>query len=338
MAMLMELKGVTTMLSSFKTKRRVILILILLLLATIGLITLSPHPALRDEESAASLPRMVGSIGNLKVRLECDFPKVPAAVPRLKVTEPTLSEEQARLIAQNVFGFNVDSEAVPSPPETLFLKDGNKTLLFIGMSALLYSETRQYGEVIPTPQLPSPDKAKSIAYGFSEKLRKFYPAPPNLQITFEKIAEGDKTVTHSPNGTVIKEVVHSLIVNFDLELYGIELWGSGADFDVAVADGRVVGVEIHQKWTEVDGNIQVTVSPDEALEKFLRREFTGPERLEPLPTEGELVIKSIDLIYWADLPGTQTHLPLLYRFECEVIGLLDGETYKTTFVEFIAAT
>lgn len=105
-----------------------------------------------------------------------------------------------------------------------------------------------------------------------------------------------------------------------------------------MANGKVVDAEISQKWTQVDGYIEITLAPEEALKKLLRWETFGPQPLfGPLPTKGEMRIKSVELVYYADTSSIQTYLTPCYRITCEAVGLLEGEPHQVSFTALVSA-
>ena len=304
------------------------------LLTSVGLTAVSLRSTLQKPE--ANLPQTVNPlIGNLTLVLECSLPEVPTTVPRLKVTEPTIDEETARVIAEKVFGLSVDSDLHGS--FSFLDKHNGKTLYLSGMSSLLYFDDshRRSGAI---PSLPSAEEAVSIAYNFLEKLRKLFPKPEDAQIILGEVFEAEISILSLPDGTEIGKIVYSIGVSFRQELYGIRLWGPGADLSIWVANGKVVNAEIRQKWTHVDGYIEIILAPEEALKKLLRWETFGPQPLVgPLPTEGEIRIKSMELVYYADLPSMQSYLTPCYRITCEVVGLLEGEPHQVSFTALISA-
>lgn len=304
-------------------------------------IILSPKPTKTGDEDSilTETSGPLGDLSNFNLTIECDFPKVPETAPKLRVEKIPISEEQAELIAKNVFGFEkIDEieEIKESPWEGLIIREDNRELMFFGLTDFFYDELHTEFVVVEW----SDEDVKAIADELLAELDEYWQFPTEVEVAFRGVYPA--AISTYSDG---REEINMIGVIYEPKVSGISLYGPGADFCIGIAEGKVIEAELHKKAVTIVGNVSITVSPKEAIDKLLSgksaQRALGFETLYGLlPKEGEVIIKRIELVYFADVwyKSTINYLPLVYRIDGKIIGPIEGELVEKGFVEFEFAT
>lgn len=268
------------------------------------------------------------------VTIEGGFPEVPEKAPILKVERIAINESLARLIAWDVFDFEKNDE-VEAARDELVVRNGNRELCFHGLHDIFYSESRNSFTVTEW----SEEDMVTIAEKLLEKLEKYWSTPTVVERALSKV--GPSSVSISSTDIVV--AIHEIGVFYQQSVQGFSLIGPGADFSIRIADGRVICTDLHRPITQIEGYMNITVSPLEAVERALSGESAqtelGFQLLCIRPSTGNLTITNIELVYYTDFHGTHTHLPLVYLLKGEIVGPdLGGDIIESEFEEYIFAT
>ncbi len=211
--------------------------------------------------------------------------------------------------------------------------DGHILLHIIGYNKILFDSP-----LIKHLKPPSEAEAKRIAIEFLRKLWEYYPPPPELSIDLDRV---DLDSMIKMDSVVLAK---SLRVIFRLSIFDMGLWGPGADYRISICGDKVIGAEINHVWVEKTGDVKITVSPGEALARFLQGDIDmGYLRIRGFwPTRGEMHITRFDLVYYIPnppnpvLPLMNQDIRVMYYIRYEVNGTytIDGQTQQINFSLF----
>jgi len=287
-----------------------------------------------QETSDSILPTSLSPLGDLSklnLTLECDLPLTPEYVPQLKVERISISNDTAEEIALNAFNFTKIEQIKKMRSGKLAVIEGTKRLYFYGLNDVYYQTLNDTAVVDKWTEA----EIKSITDDFFDNLFEYWSVPTEADI--ELITIKPCCTTSYDDGT---QIINQIGAIYTLKVNGIKLYGPGADFWVAIADNKVYDVELHIPSVSVEKYIELTVSPQEAVNRFISGRYST-EKLGftplygPVPREGELIIKKVELSYFVDYrrDPPQTHLPLVYRIVGEIVGPDPFEAEITT-IEF----
>lgn len=334
--LLILVRGFVVSSSGIKPDVKWITFLVLLISAVLGgALILTPKPK-TDGRGPVFVendgPQVV--LPNYNVTIECGFPEVPEKAPILKVERIAINESLARLIAGDVFDFEKIDEVEAARGE-LVVRNGNRELCFRGLYDIFYSESGTSYTVTEW----SEEEMVIIAEKFLEKLEKYWSTPTVVERSLSKV--GPSCVSISSTDIVV--AIHEIGVFYQQSAQGFNLIGPGADFSIRIADGRIICTDLHRPITQIEGYVNITVSPLEAVESALSGESAqtelGFQLLCIRPSTGNLTITNIELVYYTDFHGTHTHLPLVYLLKGEIVGPdLGGDIIESEFEEYIFAT
>jgi len=308
-----------------KTRVKMMLPVILLFLALLAVVENNvPQP--NGSFSNFSADFSYGTVDNVTLVLNCEYPRVPDKIPVLKVINRNLTEEEVLTIAKELFNFT--GEVISRPrgePEILALEvtDGFRHLVVFNCGAIEYSE--EYGGSQGSGKVPSPSKCREIANNFLNKVINYGLIPKTSLIKIEYYYDNVGMTT----STDIAEYVESWAVHYKVLFNNTPLQG---DVGVSVwigSNGRIV--EFYGDWREVEFGelLEVTVTPEDAF-----KSLTTKYGLMSKPSK--IIINNIYLSWWADsLLNKQTYLIPVYVFEGVAI-FSNGE--KLDYVRSLAAT
>lgn len=280
-----------------------------------------------DEPLPVSLGPL-GDLSKLNLTLECDLPSTPEYVPRLKVERISISNDTAEEIALNAFNFTKIEQIKKMRSGKLAVIEGTKRLYFYGLNDIYYQTLNDTTVVNEWTDA----EIKSIADDFFDNLFEYWSVPTEADI--ELITIKPCCTTSYDDGT---QIINQIGAIYNLKVNGIKLCGPGADFWVAIADNKVYDVELHMPSVSVEKYVEITSSPREAVNRFISGRYSTEELgftplYGPVPREGELIIKKIELSYFVDHRSDppQTYLPLVYRIVGEIVGPDPFEAEITT--------
>jgi len=165
-----------------------------------------------------------------------------------------------------------------------------------------------------------------------EEFKSIEPCWTTIEVYLEKIEE--------------TEIIHAIGVNYRLKVDNFELIGSGADFNIWVAEGRIIRVELHKPSIDIIGHQNVTKTAEEAIENFISgksdvRKLGFQEISGQTPREGVCSIDSVKLVYYVDFTKElQDNLPLVYMVSGKLtyVDPITGETVDSDFTDYQIST
>ena len=205
-----------------------------------------------------------GAEGNVTSILYCSLPEVPREMSSLRIVENYVTEAEGLAIAREVFGMTGDLEiSRGSEPysEMGFAVVGDGILTFWYSGVIEYSG----GSEISAGLLPSFSEAKEIADAFLKRLGDYGLLPKSSQVQIE-FSEMDYSAYYGTENEEPRPVLIS--VYYRVKYLGRPLVGSaGINMEVG-GDGKIVSFS--GKWWNVEPyrSVEITVSPEEALEKL----------------------------------------------------------------------
>lgn len=267
---------------------------------------------------------LVKELIGYNVTLNCSLPRVPEEAPVLRLHKIPVNQSVAVEIATNVFGFEEIDGVEGLVKGGLMVKSGDKRLEFFSLYDIFYYEIgNRYtiGEWSESEML-------EVANELLERLYDYWGTSELIEVSLHRV--GPSSISIGGGSTTIREVG----VFFRQTVYGIELWGPGADFGVRIADDRVVDVELHRPVLTIEGYAEIKVSPMEAIKRAMSGESAQHELGFQIlgSTARNLTISDIRLLYYTDFLGNQTYLPLVYCLK----GF--DSTFDRVYVEYIFAT
>ncbi len=284
--------------------------------------------------------KCAGKIGDLDVVVECELPKAPSKVARLRIIKENITVEEAVLIARKVFNakgpLKITSHRDPSGLREVIITwrdSGHESFLGItGSHVLIYFE---HSSMPRYPRIPSEEEAKEIASELLAELDKFMPRPSKLELEYLGVEEGEVDVWLFSNGTR-KRVVLSLAVRYSAKIHGVRLWGPDAGIRICIADGRVVSADVRYIKVKEEGFFNI-VSPSEALRRFVEGRWYHVAPRAPFTDveSGVLRVKRIELVYYSSL--LNDYLIPCYLFDCRVEGKINGKPYRESFKVLVPA-
>jgi len=217
-------------------------------------------------------------------------------------------------------------------------RERSKSLVFFGLTDILYIEEKldMFVEECTEAEL------RETAERFLERLGEYWEVPTTLEFSYMGVYDSVRSFTIKGQ-TVLTNRPH--YVMYQAHVAGIPLFGSGAEFTVGVADGRVVSAVLRNAAVAIDGHMEVTVSPEEAIISLYpdvkERAGFGVASYALLPEEGEIVINNVEFGYYRRTEEVEeqfTYLPLVYRIEGVLDGKRDGIRITSGFDRIAPAT
>lgn len=319
------------------------LIILLSIIVLVSIIFYSAKPKSgsvprNQKTSDVPLPESLGPLGDLSklnLTLECDLVSIPKYAPQLKVERISISNDTAEEIALNAFNFTKIEQIKKMRSGKLAVIEGTKRLYFYGLNDVYYQTLNDTTVVNKWTDL----EIKSIADNFFDNLLEYWNVPTEADIILNTIKPC--STTFYDDGT---QIINQIGVIYDVKVNGIKLCGPGADFWVAIAHNKVYDVELHIPSVSVEKYIEITLSPQEAVNRFISGRYSTEELgfspiYGPIPKEGELIIKKVELSYFVDHRSDppQTYLPLVYIIAGDIVGLdpFEAEIMTIEFYEII---
>jgi len=224
--------------------------------------------------------------------INCTLPTVPDVIPVAKKIVIPISSDEAEEIAVNVFGFTqpytVDGEVNPT------IRTDERQLRFSTRYDMLYR-----GDYPDSFNNWNRTRVIETAENFLATLEPYWVDSTPINYSIAQVAPSHIS-SYSPTTETVREVG----VRYQNTLEDIPLEGSGADFTINVCWDEVSSCEIRRPVVVVEGYINVTVTPSEAIQLMLRGESATPELGfevdQVLPPGSLLTITDVTLVYHTD--------------------------------------
>lgn len=289
-------------------KKGLVLGTLVLVACVIGLLV-GLHQVITPFGSDGSLIRG----GYKELAVDCPLPQVPLSIPCLKVVYQDVAPNGIRGVAEGIFGFTGNLGEITDTENDvgcLYIENSGQELWMFSSGSIGYTN----GEGGPTympENLPSYEQAKEIAENFIQKIDASGLIPENYSVRFKDVGPSEISI-----GADNVQVIHSLSVSFDLFFNGVEI--SGGDVHVRIGDnGEILAFGGMWRRVEEDGNITITVTPQEAVETLKSGSFSTLAG----PPPQKAAIKSMELAYHLKSPfEKQDSLPLVYLFQIAPIN------------------
>lgn len=244
-------------------------------------------------EPPLSLPPLYGVNGE-EIVLTCSLPQVSDEMPRLRVIEREISEENVRSIAEELFGFTGE---VREYEGDMWVRAGSRTFQYYYTGDFRYIDFEDQ----PTGHLTD-EEAREIADAFMENVKALGLTPQNPHLKIEPT--GEVTPSMYVNGHVTR-----LRARFRLMFDDFEIWGAGASVEVGL-EGGILGFWAFWRDIEEEGTVSITVTPMEALESLASE---SPWTIIPMRM-WKVIIEQIDLTYFCESFGNRDYLHPIYLF------------------------
>jgi hypothetical protein len=224
--------------------------------------------------------------------INCTYPTVPDVIPVARKLVIPISSAEAEEIAVNVFGFTqpytVDGEVNPT------IRTDERQLRFSTRYDMLYR-----GDYPDSFNNWNRTRVIETAENFLDKLEPYWVDSTPTNYSIAQVAPSHIS-SYSPTTETVREVG----VRYQNTLEDIALEGPGADFTINVCRDEVSSCEIRRPVVVVEGYINVTVTPLEAIQLMLHGESATPdlgfEMDQVLPTGSLLTITNVTLVYHTD--------------------------------------
>ena len=235
--------------------------------------------------------------------INCTLPTVPDRVPVARMLNVPITAEDAEEIAVNVFGFKepyeVKGETNPS------ISEGGRGLEFTTRYDIMYrSDPGSFNDWNMT-------RVIQVAEEFLSRLEPYWVDPTPLNYTLTWVGP-----SHISSYSTFSQTIREVGVRYQLTLAGVPLEGPGADFGINVCRYEVTSCEIRRPVLVVEGYMDVTVTPAEAVRGMLRGESATPglgfEVVQVLPRGSELTITSVTLTHFTGLSRHHEWLTPVY--------------------------
>ena len=320
------------------SQKTLLISLVLLVIIIFSIMTNSVPIVNEKKDQDPSLPVTLGPFGDLSkfsLSLKSDLPIMPEHVPRLKVERVPISNGTAETIAINAFNFTHIEKIEKKRTGSLAIIEGTKRLYFYGLNDIFYQTLNDTTIVNEWSDI----EIKTIADDFFVKLYKYWRVPTEVKIEFNTIKPCYITVYD--DGT---KVVNKIGATYNVKLGDINLYGPGADFSLSIANGKVYDVELHIPSVSIKEYVDVSLSPQEAVNRFITgtystHELGYTELYGPVPKEGQVIIENVELVYYVDHHSDppQTYLPLVYKISgnITVISPYEDKIISIDFHELI---
>jgi len=264
-----------------------------------------------------------------ELTLDCPLPQVPLSVPHLEVVYQDVAPEEIRGLAEGTFGFTGNLGEITDTENDvgcIWIENSGQGLWLFSSGSIGYT-TGKGGPSYMPENLPSYERAREIAENLMQKIEAGGLIPENYSVQFKDV--GPAEISYRGD----EQIIHSLSVDFDLLLNGVET--SGGNVYVRIGEnGEILAFEGMWRRVEENGNTTITVTPQEAVETLKSGRFSILAGGPPLE---KAVIKSMELAYYIRLPSEkQDNLPLVYLFKIAPIeengseGELYGEVVPAT--------
>ena len=224
--------------------------------------------------------------------VNCTLPTVPKVIPVARKLTIPISSDEAEEIAVNVFGFNEPYEIEEEVNPTV--RTDEQQLRFSTRYDMLYR-----GDYPDSFNNWNRTRVIETAENFLAKLEPYWVDSSPINYSIVQVAP-----SHISSYSPITETVREVGVRYQNTLEDIALEGPGADFTINVCRGEVSSCEIRRPVVVVEGYINVTVTPLEAIQLMLRGESATPELGfevdQVLPRGSQLTITNVTLVYHTD--------------------------------------
>lgn len=277
-----------------------------------------------------------GDLRNHTVKINCDLTNKRELAAIVKITDLKLDMDKADVIS-SVFNYDSVDRIENNPIKGKCLVDDNKRLRFYEMNHIFYMVL---GE---KPVVESYDEDTLIES--SNKALEEIKSTLNLRSDLKTTLNG---VYPYWTSTVDDEkpIIRAMGVSYDLSVDDVRILGPSGDLWFAYADDKIVRAEVHLPSVHIDGYQAISVSPEEAVNKFVQGKVVSAAlgfdvMANPIPDEREVVIDSVELVYYIDFLGKEqaTHAPLLYLIKGRQIDAkLTDPDAQSSFSAFVMAT
>lgn len=250
--------------------------------------------------------------------LNCSLPEVPEKMPVLEVVRHNYTEAEAMAVARDLFNMTTPLQ-VSWGDWGLFV--GNRThklYLFYEGPVHYWVPTRDWST---KPHLPKPSECKEIADRFLEEVRSYGLVPQPIQIEFRG-ASVQETCWDEIRGSWNV----TMSAGYSLKYNGMPVTESGFAQVIMGDRGRIV--EFRGMWRNVKAgrNIQISVSPEQALRNI--GSHIPPSMIPSSPKLEKLIINNVELAYLVNPPfKKQDELIPVYTFKA-VKMFEDGKKVK----------
>ncbi len=254
--------------------------------------------------------------------INCTLPTVPAQIPIPRKHTNPITASTAREIAENVFGFQTPYELNGDTNPTI--THNHQRLTFPSRYDILYSNDVN---IITTWNDPNVTK---IAQDLLDKLKPYW--VDETSINYSLVSVSTSRIAWKPNEPSI--IIHDIDIRYQNTLNDIPLSGPGADFRIEISNDIITNCEIRRPILTIQDYTNITVTPQEAIQKMLRGESATPEIgfdiLQMLPLGSPITINDITLNYYTD--RTSEWLIPVYLIHSK--AHVDPETYDEPTSEF----
>lgn len=235
---------------------------------------------------------LAGSHGE-NIYLSCELPETPDKILRLQVVEHDVAQVDVERIAEEIFGFTGGSfHDVPEEGCTV-LSTPLHILQVYRNGAISYSiDEAPWG--VPEENFLSYELVREISENIMGKLEALGQVPGNIQIKYRSIGPSS-WLLREENGKEVRYLC-TLGAEYDLYFGTLQLYGLGAKVNVNVtADGEIEHFTGFWKDVEAVGEIPITVTPRQALEKLASQ---GYGSVDAGPGLENVIIKDMMLGYY----------------------------------------
>jgi hypothetical protein len=302
---------------------------VLKLLISIGLFTV----VVMSSVLIISINRSPGDYGAEVIFVEAELPRIPGEIDVLEVQSMNLSRDQVKLIANSVFNISVDP--IYENNSWVFVSGWRELRIYTTGNIRYYDHEKMQKTLLRIEEIMPIDKYIQLARDFVEKLKLYGLIPSKISIELNKSREDvvayDETIIGTVNGSRTY-YVNNVHVNFDLHYDGVRIWGSGGKVRVYFGrDGEIIGF-IGDFWNIKSTRKVQLIRPDEAIQKL--REV-GYGRSMPRSMINRVVIKSVELVYYAPTPGAESTVIIpVYHIRGFLIG---KNNEKVEFAQWVPA-
>ena len=249
--------------------------------------------------------------------INCTLPTVPDVIPIARKTTISISSAEAEGIAVNVFGFaqpyTVDGEVNPT------IRADERQLRFSTRYDMLYR-----GDYPDSYNNWNRTRVIETAENFLAKLESYWVDSTPINYSIAQVAP-----SHVSSYSPISETVREVGVRYQNTLEDVALEGPGADFTINVCRDEVSSCEIRRPVVVVEGYINVTVTPLEAIQLMLRGGSATPELGfevdQVLPRGSLLTITNVTLVYHTDQESEWLVPVYVIRGQAHIDPVLYGE-------------
>lgn len=279
-------------------------------------------------------------LSKYEIIYECNISNIDNKASNLLVIPIDIDEITAIQICNEVFDMPTIENIKNIPWKGKSYSSDDGTVEFFGLNRIYYNDL----DTKPTVLEWNITEVKYIAENFINKLFKYWDYKTEVIYTESHVGPCYYTAEIDPETLEETVTIHAIGVNYELSVNDTKLVGPGADFSIWVANGEIVSAELHYPCLIKSGDLEITITPQQAIERFIKgetQEHGYDDLSSPIAWEGACVVKSVDLSYYIDFSKEhQTYLPLNYEIK-GVLKFIDPETKQPTeleFCEYLSAT